>query len=73
MVNTGGITRDGMTHRMEISDLRAVLEVNFVGTSLCGREALRHMRARDGGGAIVNISSIAARAGNLGQGGYAGS
>ena len=73
VVNNAGIARDGMTHRMELSDLRAVLDVNFVGTWLCCREALRHMRTREGGGVIVNVSSIAAKAGNLGQGNYAGS
>lgn len=73
VVNNAGIARDGMTHRMELSDLRAVLDVNLIGTWLCCREALRHMRDRPGGGAIVNIASIAGRTGNLGQGAYASS
>ena len=73
VVNNAGIARDRMTHRMELSDLRAVLDVNFVGTWLVCREAVRLMRARAGGGSIVNVSSISAKAGNLGQGNYAGS
>jgi 3-oxoacyl-[acyl-carrier protein] reductase len=73
VVNNAGIARDGMTHRMELGDLRAVLDVNVVGTWLCCREALRHMRSRDGGGAIVNVASLAGKTGNLGQGAYVAS
>ena len=39
-------------------ELRRVLEVNVVGTALCGIAALRHMRPR-GSGSIVNDTSVA--------------
>jgi NAD(P)-dependent dehydrogenase (short-subunit alcohol dehydrogenase family) len=73
LVNNAGIARDAMVHRMELSDFLEVLDVNLVGTWLCSRAALRRMRERGGGGTIVNVSSISAKAGNLGQGNYAAS
>ena len=71
LVNNAGITRDGMMHRLSLADFRAVIEVHLQGTWLCSRAALTHMRSRDGGGAIVNMSSISGKIGNLGQTNYA--
>jgi 3-oxoacyl-[acyl-carrier protein] reductase len=72
LVNNAGIARDGMIHRMTLEDFRAVIDVNLQGTWLCSRAVVSHMRDT-GGGAIVNISSISGKAGNLGQGNYAAS
>jgi NAD(P)-dependent dehydrogenase (short-subunit alcohol dehydrogenase family) len=49
--------------------LAQMLAVNIAGTILCAREAVRRMSTRRGGsgGAIVNISSIAARTGGSGE------
>jgi NAD(P)-dependent dehydrogenase (short-subunit alcohol dehydrogenase family) len=41
-----------------------VIDVNLVGCMLCSQEALRRWRA---GGAIVNVSSIAAATGSPGE------
>jgi 3-oxoacyl-[acyl-carrier protein] reductase len=71
LVNNAGITRDGMMHRMSLEDFRTVVDVHLQGTWLCSRAALAHMRSRDGGGAIVNLSSISGKIGNLGQTNYA--
>lgn len=71
LVNNAGITRDSMMHRMSLADFRQVVDVHLQGTWLCSRAALTHMRARDGGGAIVNLSSISGKIGNLGQTNYA--
>lgn len=71
LVNNAGILRDGMLHKMTLDDFRAVVDVHLQGTWLCTRAALRHMRSRDGGGAIVNLSSISGKVGNLGQSNYA--
>jgi NAD(P)-dependent dehydrogenase (short-subunit alcohol dehydrogenase family) len=45
------------------------MAVNVTGAFLCGREAVRRMSTRHGGtgGAIVNISSRAARIGSAGE------
>lgn len=71
LVNNAGITRDGMMHRMSLAEFRQVIDVHLQGTWLCSRAALTHMRGREGGGAIVNLSSISGKVGNLGQSNYA--
>jgi NAD(P)-dependent dehydrogenase (short-subunit alcohol dehydrogenase family) len=70
LVNNAGIT-GGLT-RAESMDAEAVsrmLTVNVLGTILCSREAVRRMSTARGGqgGAIVNISSLAARTGGSGE------
>jgi 3-oxoacyl-[acyl-carrier protein] reductase len=70
LVNNAGITRDAMTHRMSLEDFRQVIDVHLQGTWLGTRAALTHMRGRDGGGAIVNLSSISGKVGNMGQSNY---
>jgi len=70
LVNNAGIT-GGFT-RVEALDAEAlgqVLAVNVAGTILCSREAVRRMSVRHAGkgGAIVNISSLAARTGGAGE------
>jgi 3-oxoacyl-[acyl-carrier protein] reductase len=71
LVNNAGITRDGMMHKLTLAEFRQVIDVHLQGTWLCSRAALTHMRSRDGGGAIVNMSSISGKVGNLGQTNYA--
>jgi NAD(P)-dependent dehydrogenase (short-subunit alcohol dehydrogenase family) len=49
--------------------LERVFAVNVIGTLLCSREAVRRMSTAHGGagGAIVNLSSVAARLGGPGD------
>ena len=70
VINNAGITRDAMIHKMELDQFRQVIDVHLQGSWLATREALTHMRSRDGGGAIVNLSSISGKVGNLGQTNY---
>ncbi|HVN27047.1 MAG TPA: SDR family oxidoreductase [Candidatus Binataceae bacterium] len=63
---TGGLARlDSLT----AAALAEVLAVNVAGAMLCAREAVRRMSTRHGGsgGAIVNVSSLAARIGGAGE------
>ncbi len=67
LVNNAGIVGPtGRLENVEAGPLRAVFELNVVGAILCAREAVRRMSTRRGGqgGAIVNLSSIAARMGS---------
>jgi NAD(P)-dependent dehydrogenase (short-subunit alcohol dehydrogenase family) len=73
LVNNAGIAPGGPIHRTSLADFRAAIDVNLQGSWLCTREALRRLREGGRGGAIVNIGSIAGKAGNLGQGAYAAS
>ncbi len=63
---TGGIARVEAVSGAMLAELWAV---NLSGTILCAREAVRRMSVRHGGtgGAIVNISSLAARLGSAGD------
>lgn len=66
LVNCAGIAAaHGPLADVDAADLRRLLEVNVLGTMLCCREAARRMSiARGGaGGAIVNLSSMAAATG----------
>ncbi len=70
LVNNAAVT--GGFARVEAIEARAVermLAVNVLGTMICSREAVRRMSVRrgGGGGAIVNISSLAARTGGAGE------
>jgi NAD(P)-dependent dehydrogenase (short-subunit alcohol dehydrogenase family) len=70
LVNNAGVT-GGFARVEEVSSaaIANVFTVNVSGTILCSREAVRRMSTRRGGtgGAIVNISSIAARTGAAGE------
>jgi NAD(P)-dependent dehydrogenase (short-subunit alcohol dehydrogenase family) len=63
LVNNAGID-GGPRPLAETSEeeIRRVIEVNVIGTILCAQEAVRRM-AKAGGGAIVNLGSVAARLG----------
>jgi NAD(P)-dependent dehydrogenase (short-subunit alcohol dehydrogenase family) len=66
LVNSAGITGPfGTLDAYSVADIRRVIEVNLIGTILCCREALKRMSRKHGGngGAIVNLSSVAAREG----------
>ena len=70
LVNNAGIS--GGFARLEAvtaETIYQVLSVNVAGTMLCAREAVRRMSTRNGGsgGAIVNVSSRAARIGGGGE------
>jgi NAD(P)-dependent dehydrogenase (short-subunit alcohol dehydrogenase family) len=73
VVNCAGITSDAPLHKMTLAAFRSVVQVNLEGAFLVTRASLQHMRARHGGGRVVNISSMSARLGNFGQANYAAS
>src|SRR5690606_2349931 len=67
LVNNAGILERQMrVEDMDAGRLRRVLTTNVIGSFLCAREAIRRMSTRHGGrgGAIVNVSSAAARLGS---------
>lgn len=67
LVNNAGILEKQMrVDDMDAERLLRVLSTNVIGAFLCAREAVRRMSPRHGGqgGAIVNVSSAAARLGS---------
>lgn len=67
--NAGVLETQARVEAMTADRLRRVFETNVVGAFLCAREAIRRMSAAHGGagGAIVNVSSVAARLGAAGE------
>jgi len=67
--NAGVVDVAARVDQMDWQRLRRMFDINVLGTFVCSREALQRMSTRHGGpgGAIVNISSVAARLGGPGQ------
>lgn len=70
LVNNAGMLEQQMRlEQMDIGRWQRVFAVNVFGSFLCAREAIKRMSIRHGGrgGAIVNLSSVAARLGAPGE------
>ena len=70
LVNNAGILETQMrVDEMDAARLNRILVTNVTSCFLCAREAVRRMSTRHGGsgGAIVNVSSAAARLGSAGE------
>ena len=70
LVNNAGIVRFGPLLDQPAADFGAVVNVNLVGTFLCGRATARRM-ATAGGGRIVNVASMNGIAPGPNAGAYA--
>lgn len=67
LVNNAGILeQQSRVENMDLSRLLRVINSNIISCFLCSREAIKRMSTKYGGrgGAIVNVSSIAARTGS---------
>lgn len=73
LVNNAGITRDQLILRMKEEDWDAVIDTNLKGAWNFSKAALRFMLRQEGGGSILNISSISGRVGMPGQSNYSAS
>lgn len=67
--NAGVVDVQARVDEMTVERLERMLRINVIGSFICAREAVRRMSTRYGGsgGAIVNLSSAAARLGSPGQ------
>ena len=72
LVNNAGITRDNLVMRMKTEDWQAVMRTNLDGAFHCIRSVLPSM-VRQRYGRIVNLASVVAQAGNVGQANYVSS
>ena len=79
LINNAGITRDGLfvkykngevVSQMSEQDFDLVLDVNLKGTFNCTQAVIPHM-INQGGGVVLNASSIVGLYGNFGQTNYA--
>jgi NAD(P)-dependent dehydrogenase (short-subunit alcohol dehydrogenase family) len=67
LVNNAGILeRQAQVQTIDAARLQRVFATNVIGSFLCAREAVTRMSSNNGGngGAIVNLSSLAARTGS---------
>lgn len=67
--NAGVVDAQSRVDEMSVARLERMLRINVIGSFVCAREAVRRMSTKHGGGggAIVNLSSAAARLGSPGQ------
>jgi NAD(P)-dependent dehydrogenase (short-subunit alcohol dehydrogenase family) len=70
LVNNAGIVdRSSRVENLSAERIQRMLAVNVTGSFLCAREAVKRMSTKHGGkgGAIVNVSSMAAKLGGAGD------
>ncbi len=67
--NAGVVDQTARVDGMRVARLKRMFDINVLGTMVCAREAVKRMSTLYGGtgGAIVNVSSVAARLGAPGQ------
>ncbi|BCH13957.1 SDR family oxidoreductase [Mesorhizobium sp. L-2-11] len=67
--NAGVVDQRARVEEMSGARLERMMRINVIGSMLCAREAVKRMSTSHGGngGAIVNVSSIAARIGGPGE------
>jgi NAD(P)-dependent dehydrogenase (short-subunit alcohol dehydrogenase family) len=67
--NAGVVDMPARVDGMDLARLKRMFDTNILGSFVCAREAVLRMSTRHGGqgGAIVNLSSAAARLGSPGQ------
>lgn len=67
--NAGTLERQARLEDIDLARMQRVFAVNVFGSLLCARRAVREMARSHGGtgGAIVNVSSAAARLGSPGE------
>ncbi len=67
--NAGVVDAASRVDEMSVQRIRRMFDINVLGSFVCAREAIQRMSTRHGGagGAIVNVSSVAARLGGPNQ------
>ncbi len=60
LVNNAGIEANGAVEELPLETFRAVMETNYFGALRCIKAVIPQMREQ-GGGAIVNVTSVAGR------------
>ncbi|HPB33609.1 MAG TPA: 3-oxoacyl-[acyl-carrier-protein] reductase [Caldisericia bacterium] len=69
LVNNAGITRDNFLTKMSVEDWNKVISINLTGTFNCTKAVIPYMY-ENGSGVIINVSSVVAIYGNIGQTNY---
>jgi NAD(P)-dependent dehydrogenase (short-subunit alcohol dehydrogenase family) len=66
--NAGVVDAQARVEDVSVARLQRMFAINVIGSFVCAREAIRRMSTKHGGrgGAIVNVSSVAAKLGGPG-------
>ena len=72
LINNAGITLDNLSIRLADENWKKVIDINLTSTFLMCKSAIKKM-LKSKQGKIINITSIVAHTGNLGQANYAAS
>lgn len=69
LINNAGITRDNFLTKMSIDEWNKVISINLTGTFNCTKAVIPFMYEKESG-VIINVSSVVAIYGNIGQSNY---
>ena len=72
LINNAGITLDNLSIRLADENWKKVIDINLTSTFLMCKNVIKKM-LKNKQGKIINITSIVAHTGNLGQANYAAS
>ena len=72
LVNNAGITMDNLSLRMKEEEWKRVIDINLTSTFLLSKYAIKKM-LKNKFGRVINITSVVAHTGNLGQSNYSAS
>ena len=72
LINNAGINADNLSIRMKDEEWKKVVDVNLTSTFLLSKYAIKKM-LKNKFGRIVNITSVVAHTGNVGQSNYSAS
>ncbi|MDB5673645.1 MAG: Short-chain dehydrogenase [Sphingomonas bacterium] len=71
-VNNAGVSTTKLFLDTTVADFKLNYDVNLIGAFLCGQAAARVMKEQ-GGGRIINITSLSGQRGGVGRGAYGAS
>tara|TARA_B100001121_G_scaffold211137_1_gene184924 strand:- start:32 stop:769 length:738 start_codon:yes stop_codon:yes gene_type:complete len=72
IVNNAGITQDNLGIRMSLDEWTKVIDINLTSTFFLTKFAIKKM-LKNKSGKIINITSVVAHTGNMGQANYTAS
>ena len=72
IINNAGITKDNLTIRMSLEEWTKVIDVNLTSAFLMCKYSIKKM-LKNKSGKIINITSVVAHTGNVGQANYTAS
>ena len=72
IINNAGITKDNLTIRMSLDEWTKVVDINLTSTFLMCKYSIKKM-LKNKSGKIINITSVVAHTGNVGQANYTAS